>query len=125
MSNEQKLCEVKIFQLQSMSNAIKCIDLHSRILNSERFALKNSDIALTIVLSNQRGTILLLISARKKAIAGNLQVTYHFFLQIYTNHGLVVKVLAVGRGLGFESRNVLKFPTTPLPIGVALRQSMH
>ena len=108
-----------------MSNAIKCIDLHSRILNSERFALKNSDIALTIVLSNQRGTILLLISARKKAIAGNLQVTYHFFLQIYTNHGLVVKVLAVGRGLGFESRNVLKFPTTPLPIGVALRQSMH
>ena len=117
MSNEQKLCQVKIFQLQSMSNAIRCID--------QRFALKNSDIALTIVLSNQRRTILLLIPARKKTVAGNLQVTYHFFLQIYTYHGLVVKVFAVGRGLGFESRNVLKFPTTPLPIGVALRQSMH
>ena len=32
MSVEQKLCEVKIFQLQSMSNAIKCID--------QRFAFK-------------------------------------------------------------------------------------
>ena len=34
MSNEQKLCEVVIFQLRSMPNAIKCIDqvLQSRIL---------------------------------------------------------------------------------------------
>ena len=31
MRIEQKLCEVKIFQLQSMSNAIRCID--------QRFAL--------------------------------------------------------------------------------------
>ena len=34
MRVEQKLCEVKIFQLQSMSNAIRCID--------QRFAFKNS-----------------------------------------------------------------------------------
>ena len=34
MSNEQKLCNVKIFQLQSMSNAIRCIN--------QRFAFKNS-----------------------------------------------------------------------------------
>ena len=36
MSIEQKLCEVKIFQLQSMSSAIICID--------HRFAFKNSSI---------------------------------------------------------------------------------
>ena len=53
-----------------MSNAIRCID--------QRFALKNSDIALIIVLSNQRRTILLLIPARKKAVAGNLQVAKHY-----------------------------------------------
>ena len=34
MSNEQKWCKVKKFQLQSMLNAIKCIN--------QRFALKNS-----------------------------------------------------------------------------------
>ena len=34
---EQKLCEVKIFQLQSMSNAITCID--------KRFVVKNTVIS--------------------------------------------------------------------------------
>ena len=37
MSIEQKLCKVKFFQLQSMSNAIRSID--------HRFAFKNSGIA--------------------------------------------------------------------------------
>ena len=37
MSIEQKLCKVKIFQLQSMSNAKTCID--------QRFAFKNSRIS--------------------------------------------------------------------------------
>ena len=36
MSNEQKLCEVKIFQLKSMSNVIRCID--------QRFVFKKSGI---------------------------------------------------------------------------------
>ena len=49
MSNEQKMCKVKIFQLQYMKNAIKCID--------QRFAFKNSGIlclALMFNLSNLR-----------------------------------------------------------------------
>ena len=53
MSIEQKLCKVKIFQLQSMSNAIRCID--------QRFAVKNSSIsclALIFKLKNQSKTIL-------------------------------------------------------------------
>ena len=37
MSFEQILCKVKVFQLQSMSNAIRCID--------QRFAFKNSRIS--------------------------------------------------------------------------------
>ena len=39
-----KLCEVKIFQLQSMSNAIRCID--------HRFAFKNSGIACLALIFN-------------------------------------------------------------------------
>ena len=53
MSTEQKLCEMKIFQLQSMQNAIKCIN--------ERFAFKNSRIlclALIFNLKNPSTTVL-------------------------------------------------------------------
>ena len=53
MSNERKLCGVKIFQLQSMSIAIRCVD--------QRFAFKNSGIAclaLIFNLSYPRSTIL-------------------------------------------------------------------
>ena len=53
MSNEQKLCEVKIFQLQSMSNAVRCID--------QRFAFKNSGIsclALIYNLNNPRTAVM-------------------------------------------------------------------
>ena len=48
-----KLCKMKTFQLQSMSNAIKCID--------QRFAFKNSGIsclALIFNLKNPRTTVL-------------------------------------------------------------------
>ena len=65
MSIEQKLCKVKKFQLQSMSNTIRCID--------HRFAFKNSGIAclaLIFNLSYQRSTIL----QAKKC----LQVAKHF-----------------------------------------------
>ena len=61
MSIEQKLCEVKIFQLQSMLNAIRCID--------QRFAFKNSRIsclALIFNLKNQSTTVLY----AKKSVAG-------------------------------------------------------
>ena len=53
MSMEQKLCELKKFQLQSMLNAIRCIN--------HRFAFKNSCIAclaLILNLSYPRSTIL-------------------------------------------------------------------
>ena len=53
MSIEQKMCDVKIFQLQSMSNVIRCID--------QRFAVNKSGIsylALLFNISNPRTTIL-------------------------------------------------------------------
>ena len=53
MSNEQKLCKVRIFQLQDMLNALTCIN--------QRFVLKNSGIsclAMIFNLSNLRMTIL-------------------------------------------------------------------
>ena len=61
MSSEQKLCTVKIIQLQSMSNALRFIDL--------RFALKNFLIscpALIFNLNNPRTTVLY----AKKSVAG-------------------------------------------------------
>ena len=58
MSIEQKLCKVKIFQLQSMSNAIRCID--------QRFAFKNSRISFLALIFNPRTTVL----KAKKFVAG-------------------------------------------------------
>ena len=75
MRNEQNLCEMKIFQLKSMSNAIRWID--------QRFTFKTSGIsclALIFNLSNLRATIL----HSKKRVVGcetrqDGQVIYHFF----------------------------------------------
>ena len=44
MSHARNLCEVKIFQLQSMSNTIRCID--------QRFAFKNSGTACLALIFN-------------------------------------------------------------------------
>ena len=77
MSFEQKLRKVKIFRLQSMSNAIRCIN--------QRFAFKSSGIsclALIFNLSNLRTTIL---QAKKLLQVATLQVTYCFFPLIDTN----------------------------------------
>ena len=63
MSIEQKLCEVKMFQLQSMSNAITCIN--------KRLAVENygaSCQALIFNLSNLRTTILM--AKNKFKVAG-------------------------------------------------------
>ena len=77
MSIEQKLFEVKTFQLQSMSNAIKCID--------QRFAFKNSRISF-LALKNLSATVLY----AKKSVAGGVirRVIYHFFGGIDTNQWL-------------------------------------
>ena len=63
MTIEQKLYEVKIVQLQSMLNAIRCID--------QRFAFKKSRIsclALKFNLNNRRTTVLY----SKKSVAGGV-----------------------------------------------------
>ena len=78
MSIEQKLCKVKIFQLQSMLNVIRCID--------QRFAFKNSRIsclALIFNLNNPRTTVLY---ATKSVAGGEIRrVIYPFFRVIDTN----------------------------------------
>ena len=61
MSIEQKLCKVRTFQLQSMSNVTRCID--------QRFEFKNSCIsclALIFKLKNHSTTVL----HAKKLFAG-------------------------------------------------------
>ena len=77
MSNEQKMCEVKMFQLKYMLNATRCIN--------QRFAFKNSGIvclALIFNLSYLRTTIL-----QPKAVPGceALKLIYCSFLQTNTN----------------------------------------
>ena len=81
MSIEQKLCKVKIFQLQSMSNAIRCID--------QRFAFKNSRIsclALIFKLKNPSTTVLY-----AKLVAKYDERYTVFFKYLARINGLVVK----------------------------------
>ena len=85
MSIEQKLCEVKIFQLQSMSNAIRCID--------QRFAYSCiSCLALIFNLNNPSTTVLY-----EKNQPGSVQLAKYdesytvFFQFLIRTHGLVVK----------------------------------
>ena len=81
MSIEQKLCEVKIFQLQSMSNAIRCID--------QRFAFKNSRISCLALIFNLKNPSMTVLYA-KKSVAGSeiLRLMYCLFRAIDTNQWL-------------------------------------
>ena len=84
MSIEQKLCKVKIFQLQSMSNAIRCID--------QRFAFKNSRISCLALIFNLKNPSTTVLYAKKSVAGGEIwRVIYRFFfkLSIWT-YGLVV-----------------------------------
>ena len=68
MSIEQKLCKVKIFQLQSMLNAIRSL---LRCIN-QRFVFKNSGIlclALIFNLSNLKTTIMILQAKKRFQVA--------------------------------------------------------
>ena len=81
MSIEQKLCKVKIFQLQSMSNAIRCID--------QRFAFKNSRISCLALKFNLKNPSTTVLYAKKLVAGGEIrQVMYHFPLIFYTNKWL-------------------------------------
>ena len=86
MSIEQKLCEVKIFQLQSMLNAIRCID--------QRFVFKNSRIScLTLIFKLKNPSMTVLYA--KKSVEGGENMTSHILLfslkQLIRTYGLVVK----------------------------------
>ena len=81
VSIKQNLCKLKIFPLQSMWNAIRCID--------QRFAFKNSGIsclAMIFNLNNQKTTVW---CAKKSVAVGEiLRVMYQFFPDINTNQRL-------------------------------------
>ena len=89
MSIEQKLCEVKIFWLQSMLNAIRCID--------QRFEIKNSCISCLALIFNLKNYTN--IPLCKKFLYAKIgcrwrnttsHIPFFFELLIRTN-GLVVK----------------------------------
>ena len=78
MSIEQKLCEVKIFQLQSMSNAIRCID--------QRFAFKNSRISCLALIFNLKNPSTTVMYAKKLVAGGEIgRVIYRFFRALAIN----------------------------------------
>ena len=87
MSNEQKFCKVKIFQIKSMSNVLLCIN--------QRCAINASGIScLALIQPEQYEND---NPACKKAVAA-LQVAEHFKLynflwRLTQNDGLVVKVI--------------------------------
>ena len=94
---EQKICEEKKFQLQSMSNAITCID--------KRFADNNSSIScLTIIftLSNQTLTILHTIFLDKYDESNTV-----FFGGSIRTYGLVIKASPSETG---DRRIWVRFP---------------
>ena len=85
MSIEQKVCEVNIFQLQSMSNAIRCID--------QRFAFKNSRISCLALIFNLNIRVRQSWTQKNRFQMANYDESYAvFFNQSIRTNGLVVKV---------------------------------
>ena len=85
MSIEQKLCKVKIFQLQSMSNAIRCID--------QWFAFKNYRISCLFLIFNLKNPRSTVLYAKKSVAGGEIRrVIYSFVQHLIRTNGLVVKV---------------------------------
>ena len=117
MSIEQKLCEVKIFQLQSMSNAIRCI--------GQRF--KDSGITCLALIFNLKNPSMTVLYAKKSVAGGKIRrVMYCFFRAIDTNqwlsgYGVSQRV----RWHGVDSWFVRKGSAAPWPFCVALSPSVH
>ena len=87
MSIEQNsdFCKVKIFQLQYMSNAIRCID--------QRFAFKNSRISCLASIFNLNNLRTTVLYAKKSVAGGEIRwVMYLFFKPLIRTNVLVVKV---------------------------------
>ena len=81
MSIEQKLCEVKIFQLQSMLNAIRCID--------QRSAFKNSRISCLALILKLKSPSTTVLYAKKSVAGGEIwRVICSFFQAIDKNQWL-------------------------------------
>ena len=85
MSIEQKLCELKIFQLHSMSNAIRCIN--------QRFAFKKTRISCLALIFKMKNLSMTVLYAKKSVAGGEIRrVIYCFLKQLIRTCGLVVKV---------------------------------
>ena len=81
MSIEQKLCKLKIYQLQSMLNAIRCID--------QRFVFKNSGISCLALIFNLKNLSTTVLYAKISVAGCEIQrVIYCFFPEFYTNQWL-------------------------------------
>ena len=96
MTIEQKLCEVKIFQIQYMSNAIKCTDQRFAFKNF-RISCKNSGIsclALIFNLSYPRKTVLYakIDGCRLRNTTSHIYIYFEQPIRT-TGNGLVVKVI--------------------------------
>ena len=61
---DEKLCEVKVFQLQSMLNATKCMD--------QRFAFKNSRISCLALIFNLKNPSMTVLYAKKSVAGGKI-----------------------------------------------------
>ena len=77
-----KLCTVKIFQLQSMLNVIRCIN--------QRSAFKNSGILCLALILNLKYPSMTVLYAKKSVAGGEIQRVIYLFFQ--STNGLVVKV---------------------------------
>ena len=84
-SIEQKLCEVKIFQIQSMLKAIRCIN--------QRFAFKNVWIWCLALIFNLKNPSIKVLYAKKLVahVAKYDESCTVFFKQLIRTNGLVVK----------------------------------
>ena len=73
----------EIFQLQSMSNAIRYID------SDQWFAFKNSRISCLAMIFNLKNPSMTALSAKKSVAGGEIRrVMYRFFRAIDTNQWL-------------------------------------
>ena len=75
MSIEQKLCEVKILQLQSLSNAIRYID--------QRFAFKNSRVSCLALIFKLKNPSMTVLYTKKSVAGGKIRRVLCRFFQVF------------------------------------------
>ena len=95
MSIEQNLCEVKIFQLQSMLNAIRCVD--------QRFAFKNSRISCLAWIFKWKNPSATVLYAKKSVAGGKNDESYIVFFRAFDTNKWLSGYGCLHWGHGFES----------------------